>query len=281
MSTDAAAPDIPDKNWSNPFAPGTPLHQKFERIVSQHRDLIIIVDDANGARGTGKTVASLQLAAGMDQTEDGIIDEKVSMQPEAIREAYATQPKRSALVLDEGEVGASNRESMTKTNQALREIMSMGRVEEKYVVVNTPLKQFIDKDIRKLADVWMSMERKGLATVHFFDWERYNETLLTPKVQQLSFDDIDSGSELRDVYNSLTRDKRAKIRGEEGGGFITREEHREQIEKERKEVAKETRNEHIKAIADHPKFDVSQYDLADAFGVSQPTISDIVSDPME
>lgn len=176
-----------------------------------------------------------------------------------------------------GEVGASNRQAMTKVNQALREIMSMGRVEEKYVIVNTPLKQFIDKDLRKLANVWISMDRKGKATVHLFKWQRYSETLLTPKVQSFKFEDIPTGTELRNVYNQLTREKRAKMRGEDGGGFLPREEHQEVIDRVRSDAKKAERNRMIRALAHHDEIDLSQYKIADVADVSQPTVSDIVS----
>lgn len=271
--------DIPEKGWENPFAEGTPLHGKYEKVVRQERDLLIIVDDWNVRRGTGKTVASLQLAQGMDQTDEGITRDKVSTNPEEIRTAYATQPKRSALVLDEGEVEASNRQAMSKVNQALREIISMGRVEQKYVVINTPLKEFIDSDLQKLADVWISMTKKGEGFVHFFEWQSYAKKLLTPQQQWLEFEDIPTDHELRDVYNYLTREKRQKIRGEDGEGFIPVSEHEEKLRKVKKEMRKETRNDIVRNIMRHPEIqqtEISQRMVGEAIDVSQTTISNIL-----
>jgi hypothetical protein len=273
-------PSIPDRSWENPFTPGTWLHEHFEEIVSEERGLIIILDDLYGRRGTGKTVASLQLANGMDQTLEGVTWSKATMRPEAVRNAYSAEPIRSGLVLDEGEVGASNRDPMSKTNKALREIMSMGRIKQKYVIINTPLKQFIDIDLRKLADVWISMVRRGLALVHHFKWESYSETLQTPKKQWIEFEDIPRGTQLRSVYNKLTEAKDKKINGGDDGGFVPAEEHRDELRKAKKQARQERRNEIIHDIARDPAFQESDYlqsEMAQALGLSPTRVSQIVN----
>jgi len=275
----ATHPDIPERSWSNPFSEGTPLHERYGKIVSENRDIIIVVDDYYARRGTGKTVASLQLANGMDSTDEGVTHEKVTLQPEELRNAYSTQPKRSGLVLDEGELGASNRQAMSKVNQALREIMSIGRVQEKYVVVNTPLKKFLDSDILKLADVWITMVRKGLGLVHFFEWEPYSEQLLTPQKQWIEFEDIPKRTQLRNVYNQLTRDKKSHIAGEGGADYILRSEHESELESARKDAAREKRNEIVRSLFSHERIQktaLSQTMVAEAIGVTQPTVSNIL-----
>lgn len=274
-------PDIPDKSWSNPFAKGTFLGDLFEEVVSEERDLVIIVDDYYGRRGTGKTIASLVCADGMDQTQDGLTWGKTSLQPEEIRNAYASQEQRSGLVMDEGEYGASNRNPMSKTNQALREIISMGRVEQKYLVVNTPIKSFIDKDIRKMADVWITMVRRGLGLVHEFRWEPYSETLLTPRQQWIEFEDIPKNTPLRNVYNRLTREKKERIRGEGGDGFIERSEHNSILEKELGKKEREVRNDILQRICGSDKFKgskITHQDVADKLGLSQGYVSKIVNE---
>lgn len=273
-------PDV-EKNWNVPFTEDTWLHGHFEEILKEKRDIIIVVDDYYGRRGTGKTVASMKLADGMDQTSQGLTWDKVSLEPEQIRNAYASQPRRSGLVLDEGEVGASNRQAMTKTNQALREIMSMGRVEQKYVVVNTPVKGFLDGDILKLADVWISMVRKGLGLVHFLEWEPYSERLLTPTKQWIEFDDIPAGTDLRDVYNRLTREKQDRIDGQDGQEFVPKSEHKEAIQNAKDQARQDTRNEIVRGLFQHPEIQesaVSQRMVGEAVGVSQTTISNILND---
>lgn len=289
----SAQPDIPDQQWTNPFVEGTPMHSLFERRIRNSQDLIILVDDWHARRGTGKTIASLQLAEGLDQN-GGLTWENVSLRPEEIRNAYESLPQRSGLVLDEGEIGASNRQAMSKTNQALREIMSIGRVEQKYVVVNTPSIGFIDKDVRKLADVWMCMLRKGLGLIHFMERNPYPNSgggrLLTRREQLLEFDDVQRGTQLREVYNRLTREKKKHISGDEGNGFVPQSEHEEALQKQREEVRQDTRNEILADVyarlSDLDDDDwtrmkrgggVSQSMLGEAVGLSQQQIGNIVN----
>jgi hypothetical protein len=281
MSTETQSPDIPEQSWTNPFSEKTPLYEKYDKIVRENRDIIIIIDDYYARRGTGKSVASLQLANGMDQTDEGIVPSKATLQPEELRNAYSTHPKRSGLVLDEGELGASNRQAMSKVNQALREIMSIGRVQEKYVVVNTPLKKFLDSDILKLADVWISMVRKGLGLVHFLEWEPYSEQLLSPRKQWIEFKDIPTGTQLRDVYNQLTRAKQSHIDGDGGTAFIPESEHEEALEKRAEEAKRQKRNEIVRGLFGHAEIsglDISQRMVAEAIGVSQGTVHNILKE---
>lgn len=282
MSSDSSSPadQIPDKTWEVPFQEGTPLHDLFEDILREKRDIVMILDDYYARRGTGKTVSSLRLADAMDQTEEGMTWSKCSLQPEEIRNAYAREEPRSGLVLDEGEVGASNREAMTNSNQALREIMSMGRVEQKYCVINAPTKGFIDKDLLKLADVWVSMMRKGQALVHFLEWEPYSEQLLTPAKQWLEFEDIPTNTQLRDVYNKLTKAKQKRIEGGEGNSFYTVKEHKEILKRQKKQVRQETRNQIIQSICNSPAFaasDMGQGDIGDAVDLSRARINQIAN----
>lgn len=286
MSTDASPPEagpgpkIPESQRKNPFKEGTWLYDEFQEVLDEERDIIFLIDDLYGRRGTGKTTASIKLADAIDQTPEGLTWEKCSLHPEEIRNAYETQPPGSALILDEAEWGVSNRNPMSKTNQVLREIMSMGRVEQKYVIVNTPIKSFIDRDLRKLSTAWISMVRRGQAIVHEFRWETYSEQLLTPKKQWISFTNIPSDSELRDVYNKLTTEKRKIIRGQGGGGFIPREDHEEKLSKARKDVRRETRDEIIRAMLRHPEHQesdtVNQRTVGECVGLTQQAISNIL-----
>lgn len=281
QSTDADGPDIPQRAWENPYPDGHPLHDLFARRVKNNQDLVILIDDYHARRGTGKTVASLQLAQGMNH-RGGLTWENVSMSPEEIRNCYYTLPKRSGIVFDEGEVGASKYQAMTKSSQALREIVSMGRIEEKYVVINTPAIGLMDSDLRMLADVWIMMLAKGIGLIHYFERQPYGSggsgKLLTPKKGLIQFRDIQPNTPLREVYNKLTREKEKRIRGEEGGGFITMSEHREELEKAREDARREQRNEDIFSIYSHPEHEdaVSQRTIGESLGLTQQHIGTIL-----
>lgn len=285
--------DIPESDFENPFAEGTFLHELYGKVVSEDRDLVIIVSDKHGRRGTSKTTTSLQLADLMDRTPQGVTFDKCTLSPEELRNAYSLQPPGSGLVFDEAEVGAGNRDPMSKTNKALREIVSMARVQQKYLVVNAPIKGFIEKDILKLADVWIAMERRGRGLVHHLKWEPYRERLLTEKKQRIELSDIPTNTPLREVYNKLTKEKRMHIDGEEGTKFIPKSEHDEVVERVEKQTRKETRNEYIRDIYYrlNENFDmeddltrikrakgISQSQIAEGIGLSQQQIGNILNE---
>lgn len=291
---DGTHPDIPDRDYTNPFPENHPLHDLFHNRVKHNQDLVGIIDDYHARRGTGKTVGSLQLANGMDQN-GGLAWDNVSMEPEELRNAYYQLPQKSGLVFDEGEIGAGNRDAMTKSNRALRDIMSMARVEEKYVIINAPSAGFIDKDIRLMADFWITMLTKGVGLIHYYERQPYSNqgrgTLLTPKKGTIFFNDIQTGTQLRNVYNQLTREKKKHIRGEEGSSYITTGEHQEALEKAREEARREQRNEDIVDI--YRRFNenltdedvqrieqhgISQAMLGEAIGLTQQQVGNILRD---
>jgi len=279
MATDGTHPDIPDKSWENRFPEGHPLHDLYGRRARNKQDLVIIIDDFHSRRGTGKTISSLQLGEAMDQN-GGITEDNATLEPGKLRNMYSTLPKKSALILDEGELKASNREAMTVMNRALREIMSIGRVEEKYVIINTPDKGFIDKDIRKLADVWLTMLGKGKGLIHHLKRNPYASggQTLTEENGLIQFNDIQKGTRLRDVYNRATKEKKKHISGEEGDGFIPESEHQEILQKKKEEVRKETRNEIItdlyRRLSGLDDDDMSR--IKRAKGISQSMIGEAV-----
>jgi len=280
----------PAEDWENPFPEEHVLHDLYGRRVRQEQDLAVIVSDYHSRRGTGKTVASLQLAEGMDQS-GGLTTGKATVQPEELRNAYFKQPKRSGLVLDEGELGASKYEAASNTNKELRKILSIGRVEQKYLVINTPDFDFIDKEIIRMCDVWILMLRKGVGLVHFLERNPYahGDGVLRPKKGIIQFEDIERGTRLREVFNHLHQQKKGHIRGEEGEPFIAQAEHEEQLQDARETARTETRNELIQALWDRlgsmddddvqkvKRWDgITQTQLAEAVGLSQQQISNLL-----
>jgi hypothetical protein len=283
-------PDIPDQQWTNPFPDPHPMHDLYGKRVRQEQDLAVIISDYHSRRGTGKTVASLQLAEGMDQS-GGVTTGKATVRAEELRNAYFKQPKRSALVLDEGELGASKYDAMSNTNKELRKILSIGRVEQKYLIINTPDIDFLDKEIIRLCDVWIVMLRKGVGLVHFLERNPYahGDGVLRPKKGIIQFKDIDTGTRLREVFNHLTRQKKGHIRGDEGEPFVTQSDHKEAVQDARETVRKETREQLIQDVWDRladmdnddlhkvKRWDgITQTMLAEAVGLSQQKISQVV-----
>jgi len=266
---------MPGGGFENPFLPETWLNEEFREIVYQNRDILILIDDKDADRGTGKTIASLQLAAGMDQTDEGVTRDKAFIEPEQMLNAYYEQPPGSALVLDEAEIGAGHRDTQSKTNKAISQIVSTGRVEQKYVIANLPAIEMIDLNLRKMAKVWIMMEGRGIGLVHHLRREPYSGKLLRERKQRLEMEDIPADNPVRDVYQYLTREKKKHIRGERGESFIPKDEHEKEKSKAVEETEKSVRDELIQRIYGHGEIEVSQRVLAEAVGLSESQVGNI------
>lgn len=284
--------DIPEKDWTNPFPEGDPLHDLYGSRVKNGQDLVIILADHFNRRGTGKSVAALQLANGMNQNGT-LTKANATTRPEELRNAYVKLPKRSALVLDEGEIGASKYDASSKTNRTLRQIMSMGRVLEKYVIVTLPDKGMLDPEVWKLSDVWISMTEKGRGIVHFLRNNPYasGDNVNTQKMGVIDFRDIKKGTQLRDVYDHLTQLKKGHISGDDSDEYIPQPEVNDMLAEERTQARTEMRNELIRNIYDRlgdlddddlstiNRYDgVSQRLIGEAVGLSQQQIGNITRD---
>ena len=140
-----------------------PLAKLYRKRVAQNRDLTVLIADWNLERGSGKTTLALQLAEAFDRTDDGLTDGKATLSAEELTAAYTREAAGSALVLDEGQADASNRRAMSGVNEALRKIVGMGRVEQKYLFLTAPGVHQVDRDIRNMCDVWVFVRRVGEA----------------------------------------------------------------------------------------------------------------------
>lgn len=254
-----------------------PFARLYQKRIANNQDLAVIVSDHQNRRGTGKTVLSLKLAAAMDQTSDGITTEKVAIDPDQLTEAYMDQPKGSALVLDEAEAGLNKYEAASAVNKAMRELVSMGRIREKYLVLNLPASSELDRDLKALCDYWLMVQTKGTALGHHLNWNPYSEEPRTPKAGKVEWDDIPGETELRDVYQYLTKEKLAHLRGdrEESSQRISASEVQDQLEAERTEAKTETRNELLRNF--YESTDLTQAELADSVGLSRSRVADILN----
>lgn len=251
-----AETDTPDED-DGMGAPGEffaesnhPLAELYRKRVDQNRDLVVLITDSSNDRGTGKTTEALRLAHGMDRTDEGVTTDKVALNPIPLTQAYTEQPRGSALVLDESEVGLDKYRSGSAVNRAIRELVSMGRIEEKYLVLNAPADHLVDKDLKTLVDVWVLVERRGFANVYRMDWSPHQGHELTHRMGTLEWDPIPPDHELYGVYQSLTREKESRLGGDEGESFVKQSEVDDMIEQARKEARRKTRDEIIERFAE-------------------------------
>jgi hypothetical protein len=244
--------------------------------VSAGQDLLILISDYHNDRGTGKTTLTIDLCEKMDLTDDGFTPEKASISPERLINGYTDHPKRSALALDEAEAGVGAREAMTRINRMLSEIVSMGRVEEKYVVLNMPASNHIDKNILDLAHYWILVQRRGLARVYDLRNNPFEQKKYPTPVQRLRWSDIDKS---HPVYQALTKEKRQRLRNpnEDGGErFVPYDDHAEAVEKAREEARKQARDEIISRMLQHPEVNLPQRVIGNVcLGMSQSHVGNV------
>jgi hypothetical protein len=256
---------------------GYPFTRLYQKRVANSQDLAIIVSDHQNRRGTGKTVFSLKLASLMDRTEAGLTTDKVAIGPDELTQTYVEAPKGSALVLDEAEAGLSKYEAASPVNRAMRELVSMGRIREKYLVLNLPASSELDRDLKALCDFWFMVQNKGRALGHHLNWNPYSEEPRTPKAEPWEWSDIDKETDLREVYNHLTQEKLAHLRGdrEDSSQRVPAAEVQEQLQQEREQAKTQTRNELLCEF--YEGTDLTQQDLAGVVGLSRSRVADILS----
>lgn len=256
---------------------GCPLSKLYKKRVAQNRDLTILVSDWNLERGTGKTTLALKLAAAMDRTDDGITTEKTTLSAQQLEHAYTDLPKQSGLVLDEGQAAVSNRRAMSGINEAMRKIVGMGRVEEKYLIMSSPGVHQVDKDIRNMCDIWLFCTSLGSAEMYRVKYDPFSNNELTDHWGTLNWGGELPGS-LQHVYDDLTVQKKKALRGDDDSddGFVPAGEVREKLDSAREEAKQQKRNEILQKFYEN-KEDMTQQDLADGVGLARSTIANILS----
>jgi len=159
----------------------------------------------------------------------------------------------------------------------MRELVAMGRIEEKYLILNLPASGELDRDLKALCDFWWLVQQKGLAKGHYLAWNPYTEQPRTPKKRDLEWSDIEQGTQLRDVYNYLTKLKMKHLRGEneESSQRLKPSEVQNKIRKIKSETKTETRNQLLEEI--YSNSDLTQQELADSVGLSRSRLADIVN----
>ena len=253
-----------------------PLGGLHRKRVAQGRDLTVLVADWNLERGSGKTTLALRLAEAMDRTDAGMTPDKATLSAHELTDAYTTQPAGSALVFDEGQAGVSNRRSMAGINEAMRKIVGMGRVEQKYLIMTAPGVHQIDKDIRNMCDVWIFVRQLGEAAMFRVKYNPFRNQERTKGWGTIEWPGELPG-QLQAIYDDMTAEKRRRLRGEgdNGDGYVPADEVEKSIESARKEAHQQARNETLRDIyRNHDE--LTQQELADAIGLARGTIANIV-----
>jgi len=255
-----------------------PLDKLYRKRVAQNRDLTILIADWNLERGSGKTTLAMRLASHFDRTTEGITPSKATLSARELINSYTDEPKGSSLILDEGQADASNRRSMSGINEALRKIVGLARVEQKYCIMTAPGVNQIDKDVRNMCDIWIFVRSLGEAQMFRVQYNPFQDTELTHDWGTIKWSGELPG-QLQHTYNELTAEKRRRLRGEgeSGEGYVQASEVQKQVEEQVKQTERQTRDELIADIYNNTD-DMTQAKLANAVGLSRSRVADILSE---
>jgi hypothetical protein len=263
--------DYPTLGETNPFG------KLYRKRVAQNRDLTVLVASWDLERGQGKTTLAMRLAAACDRTDDGITEDKASLSAKELTDAYTREPPGSSLVFDEAMGEVSNRRSMSSVNEAMRSIIGMGRVEQKYLFLTAPGVHQVDKDIRSMCDIWVLTRELGESQMFRVKWNPFAGHAQTHNWGTLTWPG-DLPCELQSTYDYLTAEKRRRLRGngDGGKGYVDAEDAAQNAEQAAKEAERQKRDEMIRRMYRNSD-DMTQQDLADAVGLSRSRIGDILS----
>jgi len=255
-----------------------PLGKLHRKRVAQNRDLTVLVADWNLERGSGKTTLALQLAAAMDRTDEGLTPSKATLSAQELTAAYTRESPGSGLILDEGQADASNRRAMSGVNEALRKIVGMGRVEQKYLFLTAPGVHQVDKDIRNMCDVWIFVRKVGEAQMFRVRYNPFEDHELTDDWGTLRWGGELPGR-LKGVYDELTAEKKRRLRGDgdDGDGYVKADEAAKSAEQAAETAKRQTRDELLAEIYRNTE-DMTQKKLADSVGLSRSRVADILSE---
>lgn len=283
---DEPATDSDDQTFE--LTSGLNLTELVRRRQQSNRDISILITDSNNERGTGKTVLSLILAMALNESGRRLSTDHVFMQPQSLIGAYTGLPAKSPLVLDEAEADLGKYQAGSGVARAMRTLVSMGRVEEKYLIMNAPASTHVDRDLKSLFDVWITVQCRGEAHVHRLWQNEYDGQTKTPKVQGIRWSDIPHDHYARDVYDHLTRIKRERLSGDKES-YFSADEVEERVTKAKRDAIREFRDGWLRQLDDlreeHRR--LTQSDIADTiptgeiagkdFSISQSGMSKIIN----
>lgn len=183
--------------------PRDPLTQFVIRRMLQDRDVKIIITAKDGQTGTGKTTLAgwfgLQWTP-MFTGEPWEAATHATLNVSDYFDQYRSLPPGSVLVMDEAEQ-LDARRHMTSENVDFSHEWMMMRVRQVISILTLPTPKALDSRLEELADVWINVERRGRAQVHYLSVQSYgSRNTQTPKEHRISWPDVGDHPELQDLH---------------------------------------------------------------------------------
>ena len=243
--------------------PQSDIHRLFVRRMKRDRDLKIIITAKDSQTGVGKTTLAGWLALSwnpMYAEEDWRAETNACIDPNEFFQLQKDSPPGSVLILDDAEE-LDARRSMQNENVNFSQRWMLMRVLQQVHILTLPSPGALDSRLEELADVWINIQRRGLADVHEIRVNSYGSRgVMTPRVGQLEYPDVSEHEELEQLRE--LKDEQIEKR------LGNLEEEQESVDPE--EVQRETKIEIAQKLRDSG---LTCAEVSDAIGMSVGWVS--------
>lgn len=253
------------------------FHEFLTRLVVG-RDMHVMITGASET-GIGKTTIGYVIAVLWDM--HGWNREKATLYAPEYSMLYDKVPPASVLILDEAERVGDSRRAMSEETRQLGMDFATKRYRQVFGILTLPAKRWLDDRLSDDSmDYWIQCletdegRPKGEARVYRMKAEEHYETSYTTKTETITWPIMDGYSE----FDALEAMKAEAAEGEVEDKYIHREEVEEIKSNYWSKAKEETENE---LIASMYQYGLSQSDIADIVGVTQPTISRRLPDELK
>lgn len=151
---------VPGSHWCA-------LQELKEKRNVESRDIKGLITARDSETGTGKTTLGEVLCLDWDRADGGWdAEDQATLDGDAYTEAYLELPKGAMLLGDEMEQMADNRRSTSTNNVTITQFWSVMRAWEVSTIATLPSTSMLDKRMKELADFRINVIERGIATVY-------------------------------------------------------------------------------------------------------------------
>ena len=257
--------------WSRyPELTNSKLFHEYVSRLTSGRDMHVIIT-ASSETGVGKTTLAFVLAFLWDM--NWWTADKATLDPREYDALYDEVGPGSALLLDEVEQAADSRRSGSTDNVNLSQAFATKRYRQVFGLMTAPTKSWVDGRIGSdSADYWIQAQEtdegkpKGEALVYRLKNNEHYEQSYSKRTETISWPILDWHPEFR----KLEQKKVDRMEGTTQSNYVPRKRVEELLDDAAKEATADTENRFIRDLY---QWGLTQGEIADIAGLTQPTIS--------
>ncbi len=241
----------------------SPLHERFQKRERQGRSLQVIIVARDNDTGTGKTTLAVNICK---KWGDDWGAENATNKPGEYRDFLNNKPEGSVLLADEIGQMYDSRRSMSTENVEVSQDWQMIRTKRYKTISTLPGPSFLDKRLKKLADIMIVCTRRGHARAYRLKVDDSSGDIFREHLCNLEWGALDDDPD----YREIEKMKRERLRERFEGGSNEGGEGSDVIEAD---TRREIRNDMIEQMSQNG---LSQTEIAEALDLTQPSVSEIL-----